>query len=174
MSKATSTGADKGTEKFFKKHLTVLEQHELLLQIQKFMQKRIPTLIKYKMSLLMDDLLKKVKPYTELNNQLVEEFADETGQLQQFLEGKPNPKFKLYRNKIEPVEKEKSEVVFKQYPLSYILRKDDAEDIGGFPMVYKLFYEDDLSIRLFEKWMKEKEDSIQAELELGKDEKGKK
>ncbi len=31
-------------------------------------------------------------------------------------------------------------------------------------MVDKLFYEDELSVRLFEKWMKEENDALEAEL----------
>lgn len=164
MEAKKSTPQPAGGEKVFKKDLTVLEQYELSLQIQRFIQKRIPTLVKYKLSQLVDTLNKQVEPYTKLNGKLIDELGDNQRLSQYSKDGSVNPKFDEYRKQIEPVEKEKSTISFKQYPVSYIIRKDDGDDEGGYPMVYKLFYEDDLAIRLFEKWMEEKTKALEAEL----------
>lgn len=163
----------KNKEEVFERDMTVLEQHELVLQIQHFMQKRIPTFIKFKLTQLMNELMKRVKPYTELNNELIEKYADKNGRLQQYEDGLPNAKYKTYRKEIEPVEKEKTKVVFKMFSLSYIMRKDDSDDLGGYPLVYELFYADDLSIRLFDKWQAEKTEGLEAELAEGEKDKKK-
>jgi len=147
----------------YKKSLTLLEQIDLFMQINRFIEKRIPQLIKYKLSLLANQIKPRIDLYDELKKKLVKQYGD-NDQLKNIVDGQVNPKYLSYLKEMRPVEEAKDEINFNQYALSMVLRKNDDEDEGGYPRVYELFYLDSLAERLFEKWMSEKHSDLEAEL----------
>ncbi len=148
----------KSEQRTFQKSLTIVEQNELSMQIQHFIQKRIPTFVKYRLTQLVNEIKTRVDIYIDVRKSLIERLGVD-GRIQPTIDGAVNPKHTEYVKEISPVEEQKTEITFAQLPLSNILRKNDNEDEGGYPMVYDLFFMDDLSQKLFDKWTKENEEA---------------
>lgn len=153
MSLKKSTEKTDTTSDTYSKSLTVLEQEQFAIQIQQFLGERgVPTYVKFKITeLLNHQLIPTVKSFFELKEDLVKKLGVK-GRIVEFLDSegkKPNPKHKEYLKEIEPVEKDKKSINFTKLPLSSICKVD----LGGYPRVMELFYEDANAKKAFDKMM---------------------
>lgn len=160
----SSSGKNVSSEKkVFQQQLTILEQQQLVSEINDFTKRRKPRLIKYRLDQLVEAIRKNLNAFDKQNLALIKKYGD-GHVIKSVVNGAVNPKYLEYRKEIEPLEQAKDEVIFDQFPLSHIINVDEEED-GNYPLLNKLFYVDDLAIKLMEKQMQVKGKDLEAHVQ---------